>query len=131
MNLSKQRELIENFPILYGLCNDNNNEIYHCMTLFGFECGDGWFNLIYNLSEKIETYNKSLSPDVEPIRATQVKEKYGTLRFYTNYGTDEIFDLIDEAETQSAKICESCGAPGLLREKNGWFYTSCLDCDNR
>jgi predicted RNA-binding Zn-ribbon protein involved in translation (DUF1610 family) len=126
--------LTASFPILYGQANTVNpwnpnlNKPFLPIEGFSFECGDGWFDIIKNLSEKIEDYNRQLPEDAEPIRAVQVKEKYGTLRFYTNYGTEEIFDLIELAEKQSEFVCEKCGATGILREENGWFYTSCQDC---
>lgn len=59
--------------------------------------------------------------------ASQVKEKFGTLRFYMSCETDEMSELIDRAEELSAKICETCGAPGELRN-DGWLRTMCDDC---
>jgi len=56
--------------------------------------------------------------------ASQVKEKYGTLSFYMTEGTDQIFDLIHEAEEKSAKICEVCGESGK-RRGGGWISTLC------
>ena len=54
---------------------------------------------------------------------TQVKEKYGTLRFYINGGTHEIHDRIEKAEADSAHICEDTGKPGKLREDLSWIRT--------
>jgi len=62
----------------------------------------------------------------------QVKEKFGTLSVYSNYGNDEIFALIGEYEDKSAKICELCGKPGeTLNSNEGkgyWLKTLCPDC---
>ena len=58
-------------------------------------------------------------------RASQVKEKYATLRMYLSCGTDEMFDLIDEAEEASDKTCEECGNSGSIRNNCGWFATLC------
>ena len=56
--------------------------------------------------------------------ATQVKEKYGTLRFYV-YGADEyVHGLIQMAEAMSMITCETCGAPGKERG-GGWIRTLC------
>jgi hypothetical protein len=34
--------------------------------------------------------------------------------------------LIDAAEEESARTCEECGAPGLLRQSGrGWLRTTC------
>lgn len=62
---------------------------------------------------------KELVPTV-----SQVKEKFGTLRFYINAGTDEHYNYIRFAENLSARICETCGAPGKRRGQ-GYIYTAC------
>lgn len=54
----------------------------------------------------------------------QVKEKFGTLRFYTNGGTDEDDHYIRFAENMTAVTCETCGAPGQARH-NGWVKVLC------
>lgn len=60
-------------------------------------------------------------------RAMQVKEKFGTLRFYTTWETDEMSRLIEQAEEKSAVTCEDCGQPG--QETNeGWVRTECEEC---
>jgi hypothetical protein len=58
-------------------------------------------------------------------QVTQVKEKFGGLRFYINEGTDEIFKRISEAENKSYEICEVTGEPGTLRTDIGWYRTLC------
>lgn len=61
----------------------------------------------------------------------QVKEKYGGLRFYIGGSTDEIFDRIDKAETDSLKICETCGKPGKLWTGWWWLITHCEECNKK
>lgn len=61
---------------------------------------------------------------VEQVVATQVKEKFGGLRFYYNGGDDYIRGVVDMAEEMSYVTCEECGAPGKLR-KGGWVRTLC------
>jgi hypothetical protein len=56
--------------------------------------------------------------------ATQVKEKYGTLRFYYYGGDDIITAIVDMAESMSSVMCEVCGAPGHGRD-GGWIKTLC------
>ena len=60
-------------------------------------------------------------------KASQVKEKFGGLRFYMTCGTDEIYNLIEEAEALSYKTCEVCGKPGEERP-SGWIHTLCDYC---
>lgn len=90
---------------------------------FCFECGDGWYDLIYNLSSEIQKIcdNKLC----EQVIAAQVKEKFGGLRYYINGGNQEIFDLIDSAEEQSLTICEETGNIGSLHSKKGYMKTLC------
>lgn len=61
-------------------------------------------------------------------RASQVKEKFGTLRFYMTSATDEMREHVRKAENKSAKVCEDCGAEGVMRE-GGWIRTLCNDCE--
>jgi hypothetical protein len=64
-------------------------------------------------------------PDkVYQVEATQVKEKYGTLRFYTTGVSGYVDGLISMAESMSAVTCEECGNPGKLRG-GYWVYTAC------
>jgi hypothetical protein len=190
-------KLVKDFPNLYA---DRNASIMNSCMGFGFECDDGWYQIIYDLSEKLEkeivqfgkqhpevykrcyrcsckrenhqyqgnrclsihkiqtkwyvnNYSKKfrlrfplkLQQFVNKVlglffyelrschcdrfdpslpRASQVKEKYGTLRFYMSGGTDKIYEFIDEAERKSAQTCEVCGAHGDLRV-GGWLKTLC------
>ena len=64
---------------------------------------------------------------VEQVVATQVKEKFGTLRFYYHGGDDYIRGLEVMAESMSAIICEECGSPGERRstQKKRWMRVLC------
>ncbi|SCX31603.1 hypothetical protein SAMN02910436_02727 [Ruminococcaceae bacterium P7] len=53
---------------------------------------------------------------------SQVKEKFGTLRFYfhlaeshTREFTDQLYDIVRLWEERSATVCEKCGNPGEQR----------------
>lgn len=116
-------KLVRDFPNLYRQVNDTPMETCMC---WGFECDDGWFELIYELSKKITL----IDPEVQ---AMQVKEKYGGLRFYVGGVdkdlADEVFDLISEYEDKSYTICESCGTnENVTVNDSGWIYTLCDKC---
>ncbi len=83
-----------------------------------FDVQVGWYPLIKNLIDELIT----LGWDKQ---VTQVKEKFGGLRFYINDGSDEIYDKITEAEKLSHETCELCGKKGELRTKIRWFTTLC------
>jgi len=57
-------------------------------------------------------------------KASQIKEKFGTLRFYLTCGTDKMHEYASMAEEMSSNRCEQCGKYGKLRG-NGWLYTAC------
>ena len=83
-----------------------------------FDVQVGWYPLIKNLIN--ELINLGWDKQV-----TQVKEKFGGLRFYINGGSDEIYNKITEAEKLSHETCELCGKKGELRTKIRWFTTLC------
>lgn len=59
---------------------------------------------------------------------TDVKEKFGTLRFYTGPLSDEGWGLVTKYEELSGAICESCGAPGEVKGP-GWLKCRCEKCN--
>ena len=77
--------------------------------------GKGWADIVGRLFELCFE---------EGVAVTQVKEKYGGLRFYVGSATEQVLDTIDEAEQESYKVCEHCGEPGEPR-KGGWILTLC------
>jgi hypothetical protein len=56
--------------------------------------------------------------------ASQVKEKFGGLRFYVQGATDKHWAYISFAESMSYRTCEECGAPGETYT-DGWHVTLC------
>ncbi len=113
--------LVKDFPNLYA--NRRNKKA--CIW-WGFECGDGWEPLIRALSQEVEAIIVAM-PEKErkKFRVQQVKEKFGTLRFYMGIAHDGIRAAIDKAEAASAVTCESCGKPGCMRNNEGWFSVMC------
>jgi hypothetical protein len=67
------------------------------------------------------------TPDIPEVVAIQVKEKYGTLRFYIYGGNDYTDGMITMAESMSGKICELCGNKGKIIN-DGWLKTRCNTC---
>ncbi len=101
---------------------------------WGFDIGDGWYQILDSLCGNIQRYidwkNRSAEAgqkDFTPVKqvvAVQVKEKFGGLRFYYNGGDEQIFGMVRMAESWAAHTCETCGAPGKFRGR-GWVYTAC------
>jgi len=84
----------------------------------GVSCGDGWYLLLDVLSELLTVHNPE-------IQAVQVKEKFGTPRFYHS-PVDKYTSGIEIAAGQlSSLICEKCGSPAKTQNYEGCVYTLC------
>lgn len=157
-----QDKLYKDFSYLY---RGRKLSLRHSLMGFGFECGEGWKDILEVLSilimDEIKKQDKlwkirpylitvvgawntlmRLQPKwlqnsstfgnyprftvniFEGFTAVQVKEKYGTLRFYMNYETEVISKYIRLAELLSESTCEKCGASGKIRG-TGWMYVAC------
>lgn len=124
MSPENDRLLCERYPKIFAQRLLGPQETAMC---WGFECGDGWFNIIDRLCSCIQWHcdGRHIPGEVtcEQVVATQVKEKYGTLRFYST-GGDQWTDAYEGmAESMSAVTCEVCGGPGLVRPG---FWLRCL-----
>lgn len=119
--------LCRDFPKLF---KDRYADMQTTCMCWGFSCSDGWEPLIRECAAKLEAINDKIENPDHHIVASQVKEKYGTLRFYTGsypteYGT-EIEEAINTAEAKSEVTCEVCGNPGKT-VGGGWLRTVCDD----
>lgn len=156
MNAELENKLADTFPFMKRKkkLNEQMTKGMVCdlYGAFGCECHNGWYDVIYKLCAEItEVYKKHNQP--VDIVIEQVKEKYGTLRFYyhhekkdkginaadfsgesTQFSSKdselyrEISDIVDKWEKKSGEICEECGEPGVLRDDLSWILTLCDDC---
>lgn len=212
MNKENTQYLNKTYPKLY---RGSKQPISKSLMRFGFECGDGWFQIIESLSQTIYFFDKGLRKKriydylhnrkvrvlktkqekdeflkekswnqdwyfknritvhlwnlkkgqdeqateeelseiykcvqqeikemneqflklrtIEPFEYTeaiQVKEKFGTLRFYVKSSNEFIDGVIAMAENLSAITCEKCGKPTKTKVKAGWYKTICDECEN-
>ncbi|MFG0669434.1 hypothetical protein ACF8E6_02575 [Pseudomonas sp. xss_1] len=112
-------ELHKKYPKILGYINEDGS---YRTRLWGFQCGDGWHQLIDTLCASIQARAEATGVEVQ---VTQVKEKFGALRFYIQGGDDHIAGMIDLGEELSSKICEVCGKPGQKKNTQGWLITRC------
>lgn len=121
--------LCEKYPLLY---RDRHGSPQKTLMCWGFTCGDGWFEIIEQLSAKLESEIQALKDQGTPEEnlpvAVQVKEKFGGLRFYMDAATESMYKAIGEAEDACDRTCEECGEPGTLRTDRGWIQTLCDKC---
>jgi hypothetical protein len=178
--------LCEKYPKM--MVNRNKDMQETCMC-WGFECGDGWYNILNQLMGNIQhhidwkqkqhdwavKYNEmaqagksgnaelfadlvakeyadkpTISADyirercedmiknplrdvpelVPQVTLDQVKEKFGTLRFYYSGGDDYISGMVTMAEAMSGVTCEECSAPAETH-RGGWVRTICTPCEEQ
>ena len=121
---------------------------------FGCECSDGWYEILDSMCAEITKAFADEGRAVDLI-VDQIKEKFGTLRFYYHFegqkpgisaidflgqgslrisGGDvpihkTIAAIVRKWEERSAEICEKCGKPGKLRKDRPWIRTLCEECN--
>ncbi len=108
---------------------------------FGFECGDGWADILARLTFVWRVMWCVARIDVI---ATQVKEKFGTLRYYHVVDAPRAWPrflrrwaaivadgFVRDAEYESTYTCEMCGEPGRELHCGGWWVTLCDVCVER
>ena len=178
MKLELDKLLCEKYPKM--MVNRHKPMMETCMC-WGFECGDGWFNILdqlmgniqhhidwkekqrqsaidynemakaakegnFELFEKANDYIqdkeykqkrlaetiagdfRQVPQSIPQVTLDQVKEKFGTLRFYYSGGDDEISGMVRMAESMSGVTCEECSAPAKTHGP-GWIRTICEPCE--
>ena len=116
MNVEKEQALFNKYPSLFGQKDKSMQETCMC---WGICVGDGWYDLLDTLCNELKVF--------PGLQFTQVKEKFGTLRAYTNFTNDKVEEAVLEAERASAKTCEGCGKPAKLN-KGPWLRVECKAC---
>ena len=172
MKTELQEKLFSKYPKIFG---DRTKPMTETCMCWGIETGCGWYEIIDTLCDALtRTYTTSIQVDeedgkrlgiepykwdagdvyyfqIEPplVKASQVKEKFGTLRFYHYLVFDEkiislleskkypelqktvdrfsdfIDGIIHYAETASGRTCEVTGQSGELHAtggtRSGWL----------
>jgi hypothetical protein len=134
--------LCAKYPKIFAQRHSSVTETAMC---WGFECGDGWYQILDSLCGQIQhhidwshknkeydlKWNSENPAEQRPVRepvpqvvAVQVKEKFGGLRFYYEGGNEQIYGMVRMAESWAANTCEECGNPGSTRG-GGWIRTLC------
>lgn len=138
-----QKQLTEKYPLLFSerceiSCGDGWYQLIAtlCNTIQGHigsvERQHAWaLEKNVKLAAAIDTNNGQDDttpydvPDlVQQAVVQQIKEKFGTLRFYITGGDRYIHGAIQMADSMSEHICEECGNAGV-RRPGGWIRTLC------
>ena len=176
MSPDLDRQLCDKYPKIFA---DRYKTPQESCLAFGIECGDGWYDILDNLCYAVShTYSTSFEVDEEDgkrlnikshqwegesapsyyfqvnppqLIANQVKEKFGTLRFYYHLEFDPVIielnqsgkypdlkrimdgydayfhGIVHMAETLSSRTCELSGQKGELHvsggTRMGWYRT--------
>jgi hypothetical protein len=144
------QQLMQNHPHLFEKAD--NTEFFR---IRGIECEDGWFNIIdvacYMFENDLREANQTLdhvrryfpgdhaaiaeaeaavAKAIEDLPVIQiVKEKFGTMRFFTLNSSEAVNYYTCFAEAMSVCTCEGCGVPATLKTTpNGSMKTLCDEC---
>jgi len=112
--------------------------------------GTNWFDgLPKGWGDVIHTYLLQLDMLVRRNRwniyVAQVKEKFGTLRFYVDILDAEglpcyadsaedvkrFYELVHEMESETGRVCCRCGTREDVRCYGGWIHYACPSCEER
>lgn len=88
---------------------------------------EGWRKAFgMEMCQEIEDALKAdgIQDDYYPV---QIKEKYGTLRWYGNFTTEKLEKILQKYENLSEKTCIICGAPATKYTIN-WISPYCDEC---
>ena len=92
----------------------------------------GWYALVVATDSRLAALDPAY-------RVHQIKEKFGTLRYYywpsSDDASPDLLDamdaITDDAERASAITCERCGQPGVLQRTQYWAKTLSTPAPNR
>ena len=126
MNEEFEKTIYSRYPKLFK----NVTQPDRPMDFFwGCEHEAGWFNIVDSLCKKIVRHidwkHRDTPEDERPYPVVQqVKEKFGTLRFYIEGGDEEVFGMIKMAECMSRNVCEITGDIGSSTTPPMWAIRS-------
>lgn len=131
MKQELDEQLCAKYPKIF---KNRHGDMKETLMCWGFECGDGWYQIINSLCNNIQHYtdwqNENHAKgykqykEVPQVVAVQVKEKFGGLRFYYEGGDEKIDGMVRMAESWAYNTCEECGNLGKTRS-GGWIRTLC------
>jgi len=129
MDSQFENKLYKRFPDLY---RERTAPLESSKMGWGVQCGNGWYKIIYELSQKIEKI--AASGEHSPAISEVARHKDGTLHVEVRNLTPPIADLITTARERSRLTCEYCSySPAFLREMKGAKeqHIACGRCLNK
>lgn len=109
---------------------DGRGDIRKSLMGYGFQHGDGWYELIIRTFKRIEPevarFNQELAAIGTRFQLLEVKEKFGELWIIAMPTTQAVTFALLDAREESRKTCENCGAPSELH--TAYQRTLCAQC---
>ena len=123
------KKLIERYPFLECKSWDSSVPRDYTYTFLD-HMPKGWkrsfgIYLCEELREELIRIDPSL---LDTYRVSQVKEKYGTLRWYDAHYSDRMEDILTKYEDISKYTCIICGKINVPVFDDGWISPFCIDC---
>lgn len=124
MNHKNTKYLLKKYPKLFAQYKLPLTQTAMC---WGLQCGDGWFWLINLLCSQLQfDIDINKQPQIE---FTTIKEKFGTLRMYTQGASEREEGMIDLICFMSSYVCENCGSTDDIKQTKGNYIQSlCTKC---
>jgi hypothetical protein len=107
-----EKKLFEQYPIIF---RDRNKSMMETCMCWGICTDDGWGHLLDHLCRDLTSVSKKY--DIKVI-ADQVKEKYGTLRFYYHIELGDRWFIKDSFVSNLSQKCAS----RFCRRGFFWLY---------
>ena len=104
-------------------------QIFHCLpTYTEWDAVETGWNKAFG-KQYLKDLKKQLKKDkcLYTWRITDIKEKWGRFHLYCNWGSKELYELIDKYEDLSWDTCINCGKPSTHISK-GWILPYCEEC---
>jgi hypothetical protein len=137
-----EKKLFEKYPLIMSKLDDHKN--LDNILWGGISHDDGWYNILDEGMELLQFFSNCSG---HQIKAVQIKEKFGSLRFYYDVEFSKEFSkeyreiiykifgiLVNNITNKSKFTCEITGKEGVLcrqnRSKNYvfWYKTLCKEC---
>jgi hypothetical protein len=85
-----------------------------------------WYKKLMSLYKRSRYhYFRNNQTPIPQVTALQIKEKFGTLRFYYTGGDERITPIVDFYESYTQYICEDCGSTVDVGSTSGWIRNVC------
>jgi len=129
MNKKLEKQLYDKYPKIFAQKDLPMTQTCMC---WGIDTEKGWYWLIDQLCSSIQSYiDNNPQNNIQQVECVQLKEKFGSMRFYYDGGDETIHGMVWLAEHMSYHTCEYCGCTKNVRQTSGWIKSLCTRCYNK